>query len=105
VALRPATVAARLADGEARLASLWRLAQSLHPDRPLSRGYARVEAGGRTVASAAAARALRDFRVVFADGGVEVAPLAPASTPAPPPPPPPRRERARDGAANQPRLL
>ncbi len=97
--LRTAVVTARLAEGEARLAALWRLAQSLHPDRPLSRGYARVEAGGRTVTSAAVARTLGDFRVVFADGGVDVAPLAAS------PPPTPRRERLRGGAANQPRLL
>ena len=101
VALRPALVTRRVEDGTRRLAASWRLAVSLHPDRPLARGYARVEADGHIVASAAAAREAGAMRLVFGDGAVDVvtgdaAPSGPAS--------PRPRGRAR-GASQQPRLL
>jgi exodeoxyribonuclease VII large subunit len=98
VALRPALVSGRVADARARLEALWRLAQSLHPDRPLARGYARVEAEGHVVASVARAIEVGAMRLVFADGAVNV-----ATTDAPPPsrgkPRPPR------DPSLQPRLL
>ena len=71
VRLRPALVNARIADARDRLGRLWRLAEQLHPDRPLARGYARVETrDGKVVASAPAARATGAVTLVFADGRV-----------------------------------
>jgi exodeoxyribonuclease VII large subunit len=55
-----------------RLAALWRVAQLAHPNRPLERGYARVEDGsGRTLVTAAAARAAGRLRLIFGDGRVD----------------------------------
>ncbi|UAK25197.1 exodeoxyribonuclease VII large subunit [Sphingomonas nostoxanthinifaciens] len=71
VRLRPALVTVRIDDARDRLGRLWRLAEQLHPDRPLARGYARVETrAGRTVASATAARTAGAVTLVFADGSV-----------------------------------
>jgi len=71
IRLRPALVTTRLADARDRLGRLWRLAEQLHPDRPLARGYARVEGqGGKVVATVAAARAAGAVTLVFADGKV-----------------------------------
>ena len=56
------------------LASLWRLAQLAHPERPLQRGFVRVTDGvGRTVSNAANARAERLLTLHFGDGNVDVA--------------------------------
>ncbi|HEY9552045.1 MAG TPA: exodeoxyribonuclease VII large subunit, partial [Allosphingosinicella sp.] len=55
-----------------RLESLWRLAQLAHPNRPLQRGYARIEdRQGRTLVSSAAARDAGRLRLVFGDGPVD----------------------------------
>jgi len=71
IRLRPALINARIADGRDRLERLWRLAEQLHPDRPLARGYARVETrDGKVVASVPAARAAGAVTLVFADGRV-----------------------------------
>jgi exodeoxyribonuclease VII large subunit len=71
VRLRPALVTARIAEAQDRLARLWRVAEQLHPDKPLARGYARVEArDGRTVSTASAAKAAGAVTLVFADGKV-----------------------------------
>jgi len=71
--LRPEPLAARIADGHERLDRLWRLADSLHPDRPLARGYVRVERRtGGVVASAEAAKAATALTLHFADGAVDV---------------------------------
>jgi exodeoxyribonuclease VII large subunit len=62
----------RLARASERLAALTRMAELVHPDRPLTRGYARVTAAdGRTLTKAADARAAIDLRLRFADGVVE----------------------------------
>ena len=69
--LRPALVTVRIADAQDRLGRLWRVAEQLHPDRPLRRGYARIETrAGRTVADAATARTAGAVTLVFADGRV-----------------------------------
>ncbi|WP_019834482.1 exodeoxyribonuclease VII large subunit [Sphingomonas sp. PR090111-T3T-6A] len=87
--LRPTLVTGRLAEARAKLDALWRVAQSLNPDLVLRRGYARVEAEGHVVDSAAKAEAVGAMRLIFADGGVNV-----VATDAPPPsrpkPRPPR---------------
>lgn len=71
VRLRPGLVTTRIADAQDRLARLWRLAEQLHPDKPLARGYARIEGrDGKTVSTAPAARAAGAVTLVFADGRV-----------------------------------
>ncbi len=98
VRLNPKLVLRRIEDGRRGLDALWRIAAQAHPDKPLERGYARVEdAGGKTLISAAAARAAGRLRLVFADGKLD------ATTPD-------GLERPRRGAyagakAEQPKLL
>jgi exodeoxyribonuclease VII large subunit len=99
VGLRPSLVTTRIADGERRLEALWRLARSLNPDLVLQRGYARIEADGHVVASAAKAREVGAMTLVFADGRVDV-----ATTDAPPPPPRPKPKPPTNPSL-QPRLL
>jgi len=69
-ALRPAVLGRRVEAAWARLADVWRLVESLNPDRILERGYARVEArgSGDTVTDAAAARAAGALRLHFRGG-------------------------------------
>ncbi|HEX6376894.1 MAG TPA: exodeoxyribonuclease VII large subunit, partial [Allosphingosinicella sp.] len=97
-ALRPGLLKAAHARARERLDALWRVAELAHPNRPLQRGYARVEdQAGKTLISAAAARAAGRLRLIFGDGGVE-AEVAGA-----------RVEKARHGAfkppGEQPKLL
>jgi exodeoxyribonuclease VII large subunit len=68
-----------------RLASLWRLAELAHPDRPLRRGFARVTSrAGKTIVSAADAVAEKLLTLRFADGDVAaVAGDSTASAPLP----------------------
>jgi len=71
VRLRPALVNARIDEARDRLGRLWRLAEQLHPDRPLTRGYARIETrDGKVVATSIAAKAAGAVTLVFADGKV-----------------------------------
>ena len=70
--LDPRLVTRPLAAASERLDRLWRVAQSYHPDQPLKRGYARVERrNGKTLTSAAAARAAGAVTLVFGDGAVD----------------------------------
>ncbi|MEA3009769.1 MAG: exodeoxyribonuclease large subunit [Sphingomonadales bacterium] len=70
-ALRPGLLNATHARAKERLEALWRVAQLAHPNRPLDRGYARIEDGaGKTLISAAAARAAGRLRLIFGDGDV-----------------------------------
>jgi exodeoxyribonuclease VII large subunit len=71
-ALRPGLLRAAHARAKERLEALWRVAELAHPNRPLERGYARVEdREGRTLISAAAARAAGRLRLIFGDGDLE----------------------------------
>jgi exodeoxyribonuclease VII large subunit len=71
-ALRPGLLDAGWRRAKERLEALWRVAGLAHPNRPLERGYARVEDRSRqTLVSAEAARAAIALRLVFADGEVE----------------------------------
>ncbi len=73
-ALRPGLLASAHARARERLAALWRIAELAHPNRPLARGYARVEdRDGQTLISAAAARKARRLRLIFHDDGVDAA--------------------------------
>jgi exodeoxyribonuclease VII large subunit len=72
-ALRPRLLAEPVARGKARLDALWREAALLHPDRPLEKGYARVERrDGKVVISAEQARSAAALRLRFKDGAVDV---------------------------------
>jgi exodeoxyribonuclease VII large subunit len=65
-ALRPGLLVASARRARDRLEAVWRLAQAVHPNRPLERGYARVEdRNGRTLVSAAGARSAGKLRLVF----------------------------------------
>jgi exodeoxyribonuclease VII large subunit len=71
-ALRPGLLVGAHRRGRERLEALWRVALLAHPNRPLERGYARVEdRQGRTLITAAAAREAARLRLVFGDGDVE----------------------------------
>ena len=73
-ALRPGLLVSAHARARERLDALWRVALLAHPNRPLERGYARVEdRDGRTLISAAAAREARLLRLQFRDGPVDAA--------------------------------
>ena len=62
----------RIARLSERLAATWKMAELVHPERPLSRGYVRVTgADGGTLTHAADARAARDLRLRFGDGEVD----------------------------------
>jgi len=72
-ALRPAMLVRRIEAARQRLEGARRLLEAAHPDKPLSRGYARIEArtGGKVIASADAARAAGALTLVFRDGRVD----------------------------------
>lgn len=71
-ALRPGLLKASHARAKERLEALWRVAQLAHPNRPLERGYARVEdRRGKTLISAAGARAAGGLKLIFSDGDVD----------------------------------
>ncbi|HEX8654792.1 MAG TPA: exodeoxyribonuclease VII large subunit [Allosphingosinicella sp.] len=71
-ALRPSLLAAAHRRASERLRALWRVAELAHPNKPLERGYARVEdRAGRTLTSAAAAREARLLKLVFSDDAVD----------------------------------
>ncbi len=73
-ALRPGLLFAAHRRARERLDALWRVAGLAHPNRPLLRGYARVEdRSGNTLMSAAAARQARLLRLHFQDGAVDAA--------------------------------
>ena len=70
--LRPEILSDRIHRAEDRLASLWRLAELAHPERPLKRGFARVtDRMGRTLTQAAEAVAAKALTLRFGDGAVD----------------------------------
>ncbi len=72
VRLRPDLVTRAIAQRRERLEANWRLALSLDPRRPLSKGFALVTAGGHVLTSAAAAHAAGEMTLTFQDGSVAV---------------------------------
>lgn len=73
VRLGPFLITRPLAERRERLAAIARLAEQLHPDRPLRRGYVRVtDAQGRTLTDAADARKEAALTLRFRDGTLEV---------------------------------
>lgn len=72
-ALRPAMLTQRLANAEQRLTQTWRLAESLHPLRPLERGYVLVkDRQGGVVSDVARANRAKLLTLTFSDGEVPV---------------------------------
>jgi exodeoxyribonuclease VII large subunit len=70
--LRSELLSDRVARAEDRLASLWRLAELAHPDRPLKRGFARVtDRSGKTLTHTAEATAAKLLTLHFGDGAVD----------------------------------
>jgi len=70
--LRAELLMGRIHRAEERLASLWRLADLAHPDRPLKRGFARVtDRAGKTLTHAAEAIAAKALTLHFGDGNVD----------------------------------
>jgi len=72
VRLRPELVMRGIGQRRERLEATWRLALSLDPRRPLSRGFALVTAGDRVLTSAQAARAAGGMTLTFHDGSLAV---------------------------------
>jgi exodeoxyribonuclease VII large subunit len=71
--LRPALLTQKITASTARLSQLWRVAESLHPEKPLARGYALVtDRAGKVIITAAKAKATGALRLRFADGEVDV---------------------------------
>jgi exodeoxyribonuclease VII large subunit len=98
-ALRPGLLFAAHRRASERLEALWRVAALAHPNRPLEKGYARIEdRDGQVLISAEAARKARLLRLVFHDGAVDAAAGDGAGPPSRRPPSPPAR-------AEQPKLL
>ena len=98
-ALRPGLLAVAARRAKERLESLWRIAQLAHPNKPLERGYARVEdRDGKTLMSSSAARAAGRLRLVFSDGKLDATAgdLQPERA---------RRESRRLSSGEQPTLL
>ena len=80
--LRREMIDDRIARLSERLAAAWKMAELVHPDRPLGRGFVRVtDRDGRTLTHAADARAARELRLRFGDGEVQ-ATVGPTSPPA-----------------------
>ena len=90
----------RIARLSEKLAAAWKMAELVHPERPLSRGYVRVtDRSGRTLTHAADARAARELALHFADGTIDATTGdAPASAPV-------ERKRPRPYVAPQPGLF
>jgi exodeoxyribonuclease VII large subunit len=99
--LRRDLVDQRIARLSEQLGALWKVAELVHPERPLSRGFARVtDRSGKTLTSAASAQAARELRLHFGDGAVD------ASTDAGPKPRSPvERKPARSYIQPQPGLF
>lgn len=95
--LKPALLTRPLAERRERLAAIARLAEQLHPERPLLKGYAMVlDPAGGAVTEAATARKEAGLTLKFRDGTLDV---VPAASPRPP------RPRTAQPRADQPKLL
>ncbi|MBX9898546.1 MAG: exodeoxyribonuclease VII large subunit [Qipengyuania sp.] len=83
--LSPAVLERGWREAQGRLAGLARLAEQLHPDRPLARGYVRVTAAnGATITTRALAAGENTLDLHFADGTLAVSTgTSPAARPRP----------------------
>jgi exodeoxyribonuclease VII large subunit len=88
--LRRDLIDQRLSRLAEQLAGLWRLAELAHPDKPLSRGFARVTSrAGHTLTHARDAREAQHLTLHFTDGAVNA---SVDGSPAPKPVEPKRRK-------------
>lgn len=72
VRLDKALVERRIGEGRRSVEALWRIAAQAHPNRPLEKGYVRVEdRAGHVLVTSAAARAAGRLRLIFGDGKVD----------------------------------
>lgn len=72
IKLSPVLITRTLDNGKQRLDAIWRLAENLHPDRPLSKGFARItNSDNLTLTTSKAARAAGNIRLHFADGQID----------------------------------
>ena len=72
--LRPELLLDRLARASERLAATWKMAELVHPERPLSRGFVRVtDRSGKTLGRAKDALAAKLLTLHFGDGKVDAA--------------------------------
>ena len=70
--LRSDLLVQRIQRSQEKLASLWRLAELAHPDRPLQRGFARItDKAGKTLTHTKDAEAAGALRIHFGDGVVD----------------------------------
>ncbi len=75
VRLAPSLVQRPLAERQQKLAALARIAEQLHPDKPLARGYAMVmDAAGKPVTAKASAAVKPSLVIRFRDGELDVVP-------------------------------
>ncbi|TIX49095.1 exodeoxyribonuclease VII large subunit [Alteraurantiacibacter aquimixticola] len=89
VRLVPTLVQRPIAERQQRVDALARLAEQLHPDKPLARGYAMVlDQAGKAVTSRASAQGKAQLAIRFADGELDVVPAG-AKRPAARKPKPP----------------
>jgi exodeoxyribonuclease VII large subunit len=103
VRLVPELVLRPVAERRRGLDSLARLAEHLHPDRPLARGYAMVlDSSGHAITSRAEAAKREAFEIRFADGTLPA--VAAGRAPSQPRRKPPSGDRAAL-VAGQPKLL
>jgi exodeoxyribonuclease VII large subunit len=67
-----------------KLAAAWKMAELVHPERPLSKGYVRVTSrDGATLTHAADARAAGRLTLRFGDGAVDASVEGATAAPAP----------------------
>lgn len=96
----------RVADDERRLAALFRELKLVHPERPLSRGFARVEGDdGRTIMAVAQARHAKRLTLHFADGKMDAVPSDGRSSSSRAPAPKVAKPSAKSYRAPQPGLF
>ncbi|MEP1420974.1 MAG: exodeoxyribonuclease VII large subunit [Erythrobacter sp.] len=100
VRLTPELVTRPIAQGQSKLDSLARLAEQLHPKKPLERGYAIVRGdNGAVITKQSEASKHSALNLEFKDGELAVGVGdAPLSNPSPPSPPPPNQPPARAAA-------
>jgi exodeoxyribonuclease VII large subunit len=97
VRLQPVLLTRPIAEKQERLAAFARLAEQLHPERPLQRGYVMVvDARGAAVTDRATARKEPGLTLRFRDGPLDV---VPATDPRPP------RAKTAPPSGEQPKLL
>jgi len=99
--LRRELIEQRIRQLSERLAAAWKMAELVHPDRPLGRGFARVTSrSGKTIIHAGEARAERLLTLQFGDGPLDV-----STEGRPEPAPPVERKPRRSYMPSQPGLF